>query len=186
MWRTFASLMLTMAAFAWAVLASAVCFFYASAFWRDTLGHFGAFWGALTAFTLSLVGARLLLALADKLLEPYSGPFDASVYAGSPRDTFYYNWRRYADEIVRNRRMAFYARTGQLARLAALQAEAAAMAAAGPDRPPIDPERAALIPRRVSMEGQLSGDEVARAARRGAYSAPRLSPANRWALADEE
>jgi hypothetical protein len=186
MWRTFASLMLTMAAFAWAILASAVCFFYSSAFWRDTLGRFGAFWGALTAFTISLVGARLLLALADKLLEQYSGPFDRSVYAGSPRDTFYHNWRRYADEIVRNRRIAFYARTGQWDRLSALQAEAATAALAGPDRPPVDPEREALLPHRLSMEPTLPHEEVARAARRGAYPVPHLAAASRWAFADDD
>src|SRR5437762_14003898 len=122
MWRTLAALLLTMAAFGWAMTAAAVCFFYTSGLWREWLGRYGAFWGALAAFTLSIAGARLLLRLADKLLEPYTGPFDGSIYAGAPRDTFYHNWRRYADEIMRNHRLAFYARTRQWDRIASLAA----------------------------------------------------------------
>src|SRR5947199_5227235 len=162
MWRTFASLLLTIAAFGWAIVASAACFLYSSLFWRDTLGRYGAFWGALAALVLSVAGARLLLRLADKLLEPYSGPFDGSVYAGAPRDTFYYNWRRYADEIVRNRRLAFYARTHQWDRLASLEAQPDG--AADGDGAALDPDRARRIPRRTSMAGQLPPGGVARAA----------------------
>ncbi len=185
MWRTFASLLLTLAAFGWAIAAAAVCFLYTSPFWRDVLGRYGAFWGALASFAISIAGARLLLRLADKLLEPYSGPFDASVYAGAPRDTFYHNWRRYADEIVRNRRLAFYARTRQWDRLASLEAMADTAGADG-DRPPLDPERARLIPRRITMAGQLPPEEVARGARRGAYTTPALTPAERWRFLEDE
>ena len=186
MWRTFASLLLTVAAFGWAIAAAAVCFFYTSAFWRDWLGRDGAFWGALAAFVLSIVGARLLLRLADKLIEPYSGPFDGSVYAGAPRDTFYRNWQRYADEIVRNRRFAFYARTRQWDRIASLEAETGSAAADGADGFALASERARLIPRRTSMAGQLSPEEVARAARRGAYTRPQLTPAERWRFLDDD
>ena len=189
MWRTLASLMLTVAAFGWAIAAAAVCFFYTSAFWRDWLGHYGAFWGAFAAFSLSIVGSRLLLRLADKLIEPYSGPFDGSVYAGAPRDTFYHNWQRYADEIMRNRRLAFYARTRQWDRIASLQAEAggaAAEGANGADGVAFDPDRARLIPRRTSMAGLAAPDEVARAARRGAYTRPKLTPAERWRFLEDE
>jgi hypothetical protein len=184
MWRTVASLLLSLAAFGWAIAASAICFFYSSAFWRDLLGRYGAFWGALAAFTVSIYGARLLLMVADKLLEPYSGPFDRRAYAASPRDTFYYNWRRYADEIVRNRRLAFYARTRQWDRIASLEAEAKATPPAS-DGPAMDPERARLVPRRTSMAGLLSPEEVARSTRRGAHSQSALPPADRWRFLEE-
>jgi len=180
--------MLTLLAFGWAVAASAVCFFYGGAFWLDSLGRFGAFWGALVAFVVSIVGARLILKLADKLLEPYSGPYDRSVYAASPKDTFHYNWQRYADEIVRNRRFAFYMRTRQWDRLAALEVEAAranVAGAPGAALSTLDLERQRLIPQRTSMAGVLPPEEVSRAARRGTFSLPRTATVDHWAFLDE-
>ena len=186
MWRTLASLLLTLTAFGWAIVASAVCFLYTSAFWRDTLGRFGAFWGALAALAVSVYTARLLLLVADKLLEPHSGPFDGSVYAASPRDTFYLNWRHYADEIVRNRRVAFYMRTRQWERLAALQKSVEPDLLNSGAQPPVAAERAMLIPHRLSMADSLGADEVARGARRGKLPQPRLAAAERWRFLDAE
>ncbi|MBI3972710.1 MAG: hypothetical protein HY332_15650 [Chloroflexi bacterium] len=184
MWRAIGSLLLTFAALAWAIASVAICFFYASALWRDLFGRFGAFYGAVFAFGCCLIGARYLLRLADRLIEPYSGPFDGSAYATSPRDTFYHDWRAYAGQIIRSRRYALYARTRQWDRLAALEAEGTApeLTAAGPNahvRPP----------RRISMAGSLSPDEVARASRRMS-APPHASPERSrdpdyWHLFDE-
>ena len=79
MWRSFASLFLTFIALGWATIISALCFFY-GALWGDLFGREWAFYGALIAFVFCFLGARVLLRWADRLLEPYSGPFDARAY----------------------------------------------------------------------------------------------------------
>ena len=178
MWRAFASLFLTFVALGWATIISALCFFYGAAVWGDLFGSDRAFYGALIAFVLCFLGARFLLRWADRLLEPYSGPFDERAYRDAPRETFYADWQRYAGDIVRNRRYAFYARTRQWEKLAALESQiVAAGAGAGPA-----PQREVLQPARTSMEGVLTADEVHRAARRISVQAPRLE---RWTVLEE-
>ena len=166
-----ASLLLNFVAYAWAIAASAVCFFYASKFWIDQFGRFGAFYGALLAFVISLLGARLLLRLADQVLEPYTGPFDGSIYRAAPQDTVYANWQRYAADIMRDRRYAFYARTRQWDKLAALDAEIKAARAAAP--PPDGPPPPARAPRITSMASRLPPEETRRGARRMAETSTR-------------
>src|SRR5262245_2309384 len=168
MWRALASLLLTFFALGWATVISAVCFFYGAGLWRDLLGRDGAFFGALLAFVVCLACARGLMPLADRLLEPYSGPFDERAYRDAPRDTFYANWQRYAGDIVRNRRYAFYARTRQWDKLAALEAQGAGPAAVAEPEPMPEP----LQPLRTSVGSDLSPDEVRRAARRNSGRAP--------------
>jgi hypothetical protein len=170
--------LLTFAALGWATVISAVCFFYGAGLFPDLLGREMAFYGALIAFLLSLVVARAMLGLADRLLEPYSGPFDERAYRDAPRDTFYTNWQRYAGEIVRNRRYAFYARTRQWDKLAALEAQGAAAGAAGPD-----PLPEVLQPERTSVGSDLPPDEVYRGARRISAESRRIE---RWTALDED
>jgi hypothetical protein len=177
MWRALASLLLTFFALGWATVISAVCFFYGAGLWRDLLGRDGAFFGALIAFVVCLAFARGLMTFADRLLEPYSGPFDERAYRNAPRDTFYTNWQRYAGDIVRNRRYAFYARTRQWDKLAALEAQTAAAGTPGPE-----PDREVLQPARTSAGEGLSADEVNRGARRISVQAPRIE---RWAVLEE-
>jgi hypothetical protein len=176
MWRALASLVLTFFALGWATVISAVCFFYGAGLWRDLFGRDGAFFAALIAFVVCLVCARGMLALADRLLEPYCGPFDERAYRNAPRDTFYSNWQRYAGDIARNRRYAFYARTRQWDKLAALEAQAP-VGALGPE-----PEREVLQPARTSAGEGLSAEEVSRGARRVSILAPRIE---RWAVLEE-
>lgn len=183
MWRTFASLGLTFTALAWAIASAVICFFYAASFWRDVLGRFGAFYGAFAAFILCFWGAKLLLQLADKIIEPYSGPFDGSVYNSAPRDTFYKDWQRYAAEVARNRRYALYARTRQWEKLAALDGE---IRAAALETAKLNSSATAVreppAPRRTSMAGYLTPEQLRRASRRMSQSAPQR---NRWAALDD-
>jgi hypothetical protein len=178
MWRAFGSLLLTFVAIAWAIFSLALCFFYLSALWRDVFGRFAAFYAAACAFVVCMWGAHLLLRVADRMIEPYSGPFDGSVYAASPRETFYRDWRRYAREIMRSRRYALLARTRQWEKLAALDAQMAAERRNGEP-----PEEVAVEPRgqrRISMEQAATFDERRRAVRRTAAPTASARPAPRW------
>ena len=179
MWRTFASLGLTFGAMAWAIVSSAVCFFYGSSLWIDQFGRFGAFYSALVSFAVCFYGAKLLLRAADKLIEPYTGPFDASAYSGAPPETYYRDWARHAADVMRNRRTAFFMRTRQWDRLRALEAEETASRQRHPamDTIPEPPH-----PRRTSMAGRLTFDENRRAARRTSITAPKVE---RWAVIDD-
>jgi hypothetical protein len=178
MWRAMGSLVLTFVALAWATIISAVCFFYGAGLWLDLLGRERAFYGALLMFLISLGAARLMLRLADRMIEPYSGPFDERAYRKSPRDTFYSDWQRYAGDIVRNRRYAFYARTRQWDKLAALEAQGPGAVA------PPEPQRETLQPLRTSVGKDLSAEEVRRGARRNSGRAQQR--VERWTALDED
>jgi hypothetical protein len=180
MWRAFASLILTFIALGWATIISALCFFYGAALWGDLFGRDGAFYGALVAFAVCFLGARTLLRWADRLLEPYTGPFDERAYRNAPRETFYGDWQRYAGDIVRNRRYAFYARTRQWDKLAALEAQVVAAGAGSSGAR--GPQREVLQPGRTSMGEHLPSEEVSRAARRISVQAPRIE---RWTVFEE-
>jgi hypothetical protein len=181
MWRAFASLLFTFLALAWAVVATAVCFFYSAALWRDLFGHEWAFYGAVAAFALCILGARYLLRIADRLIEPFNGPFDERAYRDAPRDTFYADWQRYSADIVRDRRYAYYVRTRQWDKLAGL-GPAVAPAATAEANPPADPAAGGFPPGRISAAADLSPAEVTRAARRVSHKAERIE---RWAVYDE-
>jgi hypothetical protein len=177
MWRAFASLLFTFLALAWAVVATAVCFFYTAALWRDLFGRDGAFYGAVLAFAVCILGARLLLSIADRLIEPFNGPFDERAYRNAPRDTFYANWQRYSADIARDRRYAYYVRTRQWDKLAGLGPAGATSGPAGPETPAVG-----LQPSRTSAASDLSPAEVSRAARRVSQRAKHIE---RWAVFDE-
>jgi hypothetical protein len=177
MLRTFASLGLTFGALAWALFASTFVFFYGSSFWIGALGRFGAFWGAVFAFVVALLIAKAMLRLADKLVEPLSGPFDARAYEGAPPDTFYRDWQRYAADVVRNRRYAYYMRTRQWDKAAELEKEIQATRRLTPDKMPEPPH-----PRRTSMAHRATWEENRRAARRASVQAPVMQ---KWKIEDE-
>lgn len=177
MWRTVGSIALTFAALAWAIISVALCFFYGASFWNNAFGRFGAFYGAVFALGLCFWGAKLLLRLADRLIEPYSGAFDASAYSNSPRDNFHRDWRRYADDIGRRRRYAFYMRTRQWERAAAADAEITASNAMDGGAPPEPPH-----PRRTSMGHRVPFEEQRRGTRRYAHTVPRMT---NWRALDD-
>jgi hypothetical protein len=178
MLRTAAAMALTFGALAWAIFSAALCFFYGSTFWIERFGPFGAFYSAIAAFAVCYFGARALLRAADKLIEPYTGPFDASAYEGAPSDTFYRDWPRYAADVIRNRRYAFYARTRQWDRLRALESEQAALGPASTTAVPEPPH-----PRRTSMAGRVSFDENRRGSRRTSAKSWRVE---RWGALDDD
>ena len=177
MMRTVASLGLTFGAMAWALFASTFVFFYGSSFWIGALGRFGAFWGALTAFIVGLLIARAMLRLADKLIEPYSGPFDSRAYEGAPPDTFYRDWQGYAAEVVRNRRYAFYMRTRQWDKAAQVEQEIQLARRRQPEKMPDPPH-----PRRTTMANRVSWEENRRASRRTSAHAPKIE---KWRVEDD-
>ena len=180
MWRTFASMSLTFGAMAWSIVSATLCFFYASTFWIDRFGRFGAFYSALFSFVVCFYGAKLMLRLADKLVEPYSGPFDSSAYEAAPGETFYRDWSQYAADVVRSRRYAFYARTRQWEKLRALEAETAADLRT---RVPTSQMPEPPHPKRTSMAGRVTFDENRRGARRTSVMAPKIE---RWNVSDDE
>lgn len=177
MLRTFASLGLTFGAMAWALIASTFVFFYGSSMWIGALGQYGAFWGAFCAFLVALLIARGMLRLADKLTEQMSGPFDDRAYEGAPPDLFHRDWSRYAADVARNHRYAFYMKTRQWDRLALLEKEIAHARAHPPEKMPDPPH-----PRRTSMAGRVSWEENRRAARRTSERAPRIE---KWRVEEE-
>lgn len=183
MWRALGSLLLTFVAIGWAILSIAICFFYLSALWRDVFGQSIAFYAALFAFILCFWGARLLLRVADRLVEPYSGPFDGSVYAAAPRETFYRDWRRYAQDIARSRRYALLARTRQWEKLAALDAQMAADRRAGESADAVAVEPRGQ--RRISMEHAATFEERRRAVRRTVPDSAAPRPAPHWEEMEE-
>ena len=177
MLRTLASLGLTFGALAWALFASTFVFFYASSFWIGALGRFGAFWGAVFAFVLALMIAKAMLRLADKLVEPLSGPFDASAYDAAPSETYHRDWQHYAAYVANNRRYAFYMRTRQWDKAAALEKEIQAARRIKTETMPEPPH-----PRRTSMAHRATWDENQRAARRTSMQAPTMK---KWRIEDE-
>ena len=177
MLRTMASLGLTFGAMAWALFASTFVFFYGSSFWIGALGQYGAFWGALASFILALLIARSMLRLADKLTEQMSGPFDERAYEGAPSDVFYRDWSRYAADVARNHRYAFYVKTRQWDKVALLEKEIAHARAMPAEKMPDPPH-----PRRTSMAGRVTWEENRRAVRRSSTVAPR---AERWSALEE-
>jgi hypothetical protein len=169
--------LLTFVALGWAVVAITICFFYAAGLWRDLFGRSGAFYAAVISLVICIMGSKLLLHVADKLVEPYSGPFDERAYTSAPRDAFYHNWPRYMSDIVRNRRYAFYARTGQWDKLAALE-----QSRRGEPAAELSPPSEGLFPRRTSMASELNPAEVYRGARRTSH---RIAGGERWKVLDE-
>ena len=177
MLRTFASLGLTFGALAWALFASTFVFFYGSSFWIGALGRFGAFWGALFAFIAALLIARAMLRLADRLNEPLSGPFDETVYASAPGDTFHRDWQRYAADVARNRRYAFFMRTRQWDKAAAVEREIQIARRQPTDTLPEPPH-----PMRTSMAHRVTWDEKQRAARR---TSGRVPVVQKWRVEED-
>ena len=74
---------------------------------------------ALGAFLICVQAARMLLKYADNLLIAPDDP-NAPV---APRDEYTHDWREYSDQIARYKRWAYYRRTRQFDKLAALEHE---------------------------------------------------------------
>lgn len=184
MWRTVYALLLTYGALAWAIISAAVCFFYLSSFWKLVFGQYGAFYPALGTYVVCFLITRWMLRVADELLEPLSGPFDASIYENAPRDTFYRDWTRYSANLIRNRRYALYARTRQWDKLRALEAEDAARHAVGLDREEDVPEPP--HPRRTTMAHRVTFEENRRGARRSVASEARHTSTWRWRVTEDD
>ena len=122
--RPMVAFLLTFAALTFAPLALIVCFFLLSQFWSFRFGNY-AFWAALGAFIICVQAARILLKYADNLLIAPDDP-NAPV---APRDEYTHDWREYSDQIGRYKRWAYYRRTRQFDKLAALEQEERELAA---------------------------------------------------------
>ncbi len=122
--RPMIAFILTFVALTFAPLALIVCFFLLSQFWRFQFDNY-AFWAALGAFLICVQVARMLLRFADNLLIAPDDP-NAPV---APRDEYTHDWREYSDQITRYKRWAYYRRTRQFDKLAALEQEERELAA---------------------------------------------------------
>ena len=122
--RPMIAFLLTFAALTFAPLALIVCFFLLSQFWSFRFDNY-AFWAALGSFIICVQVARLLLKYADNLLIAPDDP-NAPV---APRDEYTHDWREYSDQIGRYKRWAYYRRTRQFDKLAALEQEEREVAA---------------------------------------------------------
>ena len=126
--RPMIAFILTFVALTFAPLALIVCFFLLSQFWRFQFDNY-AFWAALGAFLICVQVARMLLRFADNLLIAPDDP-NAPV---APRDEYTHDWREYSDQITRYKRWAYYRRTRQFDKLAALEQEERELAAKAKD-----------------------------------------------------
>ena len=122
--RPMIAFLLTFIALTFAPLALIVCFFLLSNFWSFQFERY-AFWAALGSFIICVQAARMLLKFADNLLIAPDDP-DAPV---APHDEYTHDWREYSDQIGRYKRWAYYRRTRQFDKLAALEQEERELAA---------------------------------------------------------
>src|SRR5262245_21309368 len=126
MWRTFASLALMFLAVAWSAFAVVAIFVIVPGVWEAVLGRSGGVIGALVALAGVVWSSGKLMRLADNILHETDHRASAGAATAKkaedvdvPRD-----WHTYNAEIARSKRWAFYRRTRQFDRLAALEREA--------------------------------------------------------------
>jgi hypothetical protein len=121
MWRIAASMGLMFFAVAWSGLAVMVVFLIVPSLWEWLFGPSRAAYGAMAALGLMVWASAKMMRLADRLISdqdhrrpgpPALEPVEQEVPA---------DWRDYTASIVRSKRLAFYRRTRQFDRLAALE-----------------------------------------------------------------
>lgn len=124
MWRTLLSLVLSLAAVAWATLAAVVVYGFGVGLWEQLFGSTGGVIAAGAAFLLALLAARLISRQADRLLgveaEGAAG-FAGATENGAPRDRAADDWRAERSMLFHNKRWAHYRRTRQFERLEELE-----------------------------------------------------------------
>jgi hypothetical protein len=121
MWRIAASMGLMFLAVAWSGLAVIVVFLVVPSLWEWLLGPSGAAYGAMAALALMVWVSARMMRLADRLISDQDHRRPGSPAPGPVEQEVPADWRDYTADIVRSKRWAFYRRTRQFDRLAALE-----------------------------------------------------------------
>ena len=112
------------AAFTWAVVAVWLCFGPVAALWTSLVGGLPSIVATLGSLIVSVVIARRLLRLGDRLMHGADvADMDSRLRAATPPASVPYDWVAHNRQVIRAVRQAHYCRTQQFDRLAALERE---------------------------------------------------------------
>jgi hypothetical protein len=121
MWRIAVSIGLVFVAIAWSAIAMVVIFLVVPSLWESVFGKTGGALAAMGALALAIWSAGRIMRLADRLMgEGDRSAAPARRLAAAEADVIT-DWQAYSDDIVRNKRWAFYRRTHQYDRLRELE-----------------------------------------------------------------
>ena len=123
MGRVLAGLTVYGAAFTWAVVAVWLCFGPVAALWQSLVGGLPSIGATLGSLIVSVVLARRLLRLGDRLMNGADVSGTDGWLHVAPRASGPCDWVAYNRKVIREHRKAHYYRTRQLDRLAALERE---------------------------------------------------------------
>ena len=122
--RLLAGLTVYAAAFTWAVVAVWLCFGPVAAVWQSLVGGLPSIVATLGSLIVSVVIARRLLRLGDRLMHGADvADTDGRLHVATPPASDPYDWVAYNRQVIRTHRQAHYYRTRQFDRLAALERE---------------------------------------------------------------
>ena len=123
MGRLLAGLTVYAAAFTWAVVAVWLCFGPVAALWQSVVGGLPSIVATLGSLIVSVVIARRLLRLGDRLMHGADVADLDGRRPVAPRASVPYDWVAHNRQVIRAHRKAHYYRTRQFDRLAALERE---------------------------------------------------------------
>lgn len=127
MWRMLLSIGVMFGGVAWSALAIIVIFLIAPSLWEALFGPRFAAFGAMAALGGAVWSSAKLMSLGDRLAGMRDGrrskDGSAETTVDAAESDIPTSWPEYNAAIARNKRWAFYRRTGQFDRLAALEAE---------------------------------------------------------------
>ena len=123
--RLLAGLTVYAAAFTWAVVAVWLCFGPVAALWTSLVGGLPSIVATLGSLVVSVVIARRLLRLGDRLIHgaDVADDNESRLHVASAPASDPYDWVAHNRQVIRAVRQAHYCRTRQLDRLAALERE---------------------------------------------------------------
>ena len=122
--RLLAGLTVYAAAFTWAVVAVWLCFGPVAAVWQSLVGGLPSIVATLGSLIVSVVIARRLLRLGDRLMHGADvADTDGRLHVATLPASDPYDWVAYNRQVIRTHRQAHYYRTRQFDRLAALERE---------------------------------------------------------------
>ncbi len=123
MGRLLAGLTLYGVAFTWAVVSVWLCFGPVAALWQSLVGGLPSIVATLGSLVVSVVLARWLLRLGDRLIHGVDvADADSRLHLAPPAISRY-DWVAHNRQVIRAHRKAHYYRTRQFDRLAALERE---------------------------------------------------------------
>ena len=124
MGRLLAGLTIYAAAFTWAVVAVWLCFGPVAALWTALVGGLPSIVATLGSLIVSVVIARRLLRLGDRLMHGADvADNESRLHFPSAPASDPYDWVAHNRQVIRTHRQAHYYRTRQFDRLAALERE---------------------------------------------------------------